>query len=694
MAAAKIEEGHTDADTILQHIHEAIAEHTPLERSEIADILIGHVEGAKKPTKSDLQQRKEAFYKELKDRQAGGEEGKKITALEKAIAKAEEAIAAKKPAPGKEQGPEGEDVTRLRAELKARNAELSAIRRTQRPLDTVDTNMLKNAARQAVIKKEIAKIEARIAAKDYRPPEKVEPYTKSTETERAQGRLNDLRAEFERDKRIAEKQNRSTSAKVADMIVELHRAAVLTSPNVLLKLPMTALSNIALRPVLETIGKGASKVYGLRDIAAKARSEGGAGSLIGGELAAAGATFSRDTVAAMLAMAKTGTHELASRFDKRHEQDFTSDFRLTQFVGNLHGALKVPAVINQWTRAVHHINESEANDLRAKHVSEEDIAIHLADPATKARIGAEAWLSAKREIFQNDNVFSTAYEALLGRLSATSKKGGLAGTSAGAAERVARFLLPITKVPTNIGIAASSYAGGILGAMAHIVSASRHGEAAVKAGKADDAGAWKNMVNALTPEQADSIMRNLKRQTVGLAAMAIGVYFYQNFGGMYQQGDSKNRLKPESETIDTHMRDLNIPMIVDKGRITKQVLEHPLLTAMQLGATAAWVAHKPKNDMSEGAWAAATSLARKNPFASAIMDVANTGGTLKGAEKYAGRMASSMNPQMIQWLARRMDTSTYSGNEIKRTPQNFWQEIEQGVPVMRENVPRSKIQPQ
>jgi hypothetical protein len=41
-----------------------------------------------------------------------------------------------------------------------------------------------------------------------------------------------------------------------------------------------------------------------------------------------------------------------------------------------------------------------------------------------------------------------------------------------------------------------------------------------------------------------------------------------------------------------------------------------------------------------------------------------------------------------------MDTSTYSGNEIKRTPQNFWQEIEQGVPVMRENVPRSKIQPQ
>lgn len=677
MAAAKIKEGHTDADVILQHIHEAIAEHTPLERSEIADILVAQT--GKKATKSELQQRKDAFYKELRDRQAGGEEGKKISALEAQINRLDQAIAKREPAKQPKQGPESEEVTRLMGERKQVAAKLAEIRRTQRPLNTADTNPMKNAARQRVIEKEIAKIDARIAAKDYRPPEKVEPYTKTTATEKAQIRLNDARAAFEKAKRLAEKENRSKGAKIADMIIELHRAAVLTSPNVMLKLPATALSNIAIRPFLEAAGKGIWKPL-LPGIAAKARTEGGAGSLLGGEGAALGSVFSKDTAKAMWEMAKTGTHPLASLYEQRKEHDFNSDFALTQLVGNVHGSLKVPAVINQWTRAVHHINATEAKELRDKHVSEEDIANHLADPATKARIGAEAWLSAKREIFQNDNVFSTAYEAFLGRMNAAAKKGGMKGTSAAAAERVSRFLLPITKVPTNITIAASSYAGGILGAMAHIASASRHGEAAVKAGAAD-AGAWKNMVNALTPEQADSIFRNLKRQTVGLAALAVGVYLYKNFGGMYQQGDSRNRNKPEAETID-----------VGGLHVTKQVLEHPLLMAAQLGATAAWAWNKPKSDMPKGVWAAGVSLARKNPFVASLYDTSKLT-TWEGAQKYAGQQVSSMNPQVVQWLARRTDVSPYSGKEVKRSPKTFWEEIEQGIPIARSNVSRSKIQP-
>jgi len=677
MAAAKIEEGHTDTDVILQHIHEAIAEHTPLERSEIADILVSQT--GKKATKSELQARKDAFYAELRDRQAGGEQGKKITALEKAIAKTEEAIAAKKPAPGKVQGPEGEEVTALRAELKSKRADLAEARKAQATVNTADVNVMKNAARQRVIEKEIAKIDARIAAGDYRPPEKAPEYTKTTETEKAQMRLNDARAEFEKNKRKAEKENRSVGAKIADMVVELHRAAVLTSPNVLLKLPATALSNIAIRPLLlEPAGQAWRRA--LPGIAAKARSEGGAGGYFAPEGTALKQTFTKDTASAMWQMAKTGTHPLASLYDKRAEHDFNSDFALTQLVGNIHGSLKVPAVINHWNRSVKHIFASEAESMRKGGVSDEKIAEHMADPATKARIGAEAWLEAKREIFQNDNMLSMAYESLLGRVSGAAKKGGVSGASAATFERVLRFTLPITKVPTNIGIAASSYAGGLAGALTHIAAASRTGQAAVRAGKSADAGIWKNMVAALTHEQANSILRNLKRQTVGAAALAIGAYMYKNFGGMYQQGDSRNRNKPEDETIK-----------IGDVHITKQVLEHPLLTAAQLGATAAWVAHKPKNDAPEGAFAAATSLAAKNPFVSALRDIGRGMTSLKGAEKYAGRTVSSMNPQMVQWLARRLDTDS-QGKEIKRSPKNFWQEIEQGIPGLRSNVPRSPNQ--
>ena len=254
MAAAKIEEGHENADVILQHIHEAVKDHTALERSDIADILVGHVKDVK-PTRTDLQRRKDAFYRELKDRQAGGEEGKKITALEAAIAKAEKAIADKTPATGKMQGPESAEVTRLREDLKSKRSELAEARKSQRTLNTVDTNMMKNAARQGVIEKEIKKLETRIATGDYRKQERV-PYTKTTETEKAEERLNEIRAEIEHNRRLAEREQRGTGTRIADMIVELHRAAVLSSPNVLLKLPATALSNIIMRPLLlEPAGK-------------------------------------------------------------------------------------------------------------------------------------------------------------------------------------------------------------------------------------------------------------------------------------------------------------------------------------------------------------------------------------------------------------------------------------------------------
>lgn len=612
MARAKIKEGHTDPDVILSHIHDAISDHTPLHRGEIADIITGH--GGAKATRSELQQRMAAFYKELRDRH--------------------------KVPP--------------------------------------DVNAIRNKARQKVIEKEIAKIQSRLDAGDFRKAEPRKSPLYTTETQKAQARLNDLRAEYERAAHMAKRQNRSTAAKVADMVVELHRAAVLTSPNVLLKLPATALSNIAIRPgLLEPVGQGLRRLPGLRGIAEKARSEGGAAGYFGTEGAALKRTFSGETLRAMNQMRKTGTHELQSLYGGRNDKDFNSDFKLTQLVGNIHGMLKVPAAINHWSRAVQHISEAEARAARRAGMSEEQVAAHMVDQATQARIGAEAWLEGQREIFQNDNMLSDAYEAMLGRLHGAAEKGS---TSAAIAERTFRFFLPITKVPTNIGIAASSYAGGAIGALAQIAAAARQGARDVKSKRAVDQGIWKNAVNALTPQQANSIMRNLKRQTVGIAAMAIGAYLYKNFGGMYQQGDSRNPLKPDSETIR-----------VNGFNITKQVLEHPLLTAMQLGATVAWVANKPKGDIPAGLLGAAKGLAEKNPFVNEAATVGKAFTSTKEMAKFAGQTVGSMNPQMLQWIARKTDVDS-TGKEIKRRPQTFVQELESGIPGARKYVPRSPNQ--
>jgi hypothetical protein len=693
MARAKIEEGHTDPDTILSHIHEAVKDHTPLERSEIADILVGH--GGEKATRTDLQNRVQAFYKELRDRQVGGEEGKKAAALEASIKKLDEQIAKREPPTLPKQGPDSEEIAALRAERKDKAAQLAEIRKPMRPVNTVDTNVMKNAARQTVIRKSIADLEARIAAGDFRKAPPRQTYLQTTATEKAQARLNKLREDFEAGQRKAELANRGTTEKVADMIVELHRAAVLSSPNVLLKLPATAVSNIALRPLaLEPIGHALKYLPGLRGIAAKAASEGGAGGYFGTEGNALKETATR-SVAAMKQKATTGTHDLESLYGTKKEGDFVSDFKVTQMLGNIHGALKVPALINQWARSVQHRMASEANGLRRAKVPEDQIAEHLADPAVKARVAAEAYADAEREIFQNKNFFSEAYSALLGRVHAHAEKGGLGSTSAAIGEKALRFLLPITKVPTNIAIAGSSYAGGLFGALAQIGAATRAGMKNMREGKGVEGGIWKNAVEAITPEQADSVMRNLKRQGVGIAAMTLGAFLYKNLGGMWMPGDNKNPAKPEAETIDTRNRSLNLPPVINQGKVTKQVLEHPVMTAMMLGATAAWIAHKPGHGWAEGLYEGALATQEKNPFLKPIVEKLegkpSGPGGLKGLEKFAGEQVSSMNPQLIQWAARRLDR-TYEGKEIKRTPKTFSDEILQGIPGARKYVPRSQNQ--
>jgi hypothetical protein len=836
MAAAKIEEGHTDPETILSHIHDAIADHTPLHRGEIADIITGH--GGQKATKTDLQNRVAQFYKELRDLRATqdklgprppeavnrdparakaietkmaevqrqmdygndvpeagsakedspriaalkaqladlrqqhanlepsppatrpldpnitrnkalktslenriadlqskiaegdttdqgkfqmtrdarnkelqsqldsltaewnamhdpGEESKTQDRLKSDIARLDTKIAAGDKGTARVQGPDSEAVTALKAERKAKNALLNSMK--ERPVNTVDPNLMKNAARQRVIEKSIKAYEDRMARGDYSPNPPRADLLQTDATQKAQARLNTVRAEFEKNRRQTERANRSDAVKVADMIVELHRTAALMSPNILLKLPATALSNIAIRPaLLEPVGQGLRRM--LPGIAEKARSEGQAAGYFGPEGGALKKTFSRETLQAMKDITKTGTHELKSLYgDQKRDQDLDSDFKLTQFVGNLHGALKTPAAINHWSRVMPHIMEAEAKAARKSGMSEQQVAEHMNNPATKAKVGAEAWVEAEREIFQNPNWLSDLHSRLLGGLEAAEKAGGLSAVPAGIASRVVRYALPITKVPVNVAISASSYVGGLVGALTHMAVAARKG---------GEESIWQNAVNNLTPEQANSVMRNLKKQTVGAAALAIGAYLYKNFGGMYQQGDSKNKQKPDSETIRGEL-------FGHKFNISKQVLEHPLLTAMQIGATVMWVAHKPKSDVGDAVKAAAGGLAERIPQVRLIGDLSNAASRKSGWTKFAGQQVSSMNPQLVQWAARHADqsqpivtdnpfetTANFLGGKLtKRTPKDapgrallFLQEIETGIPGLRKNVPRSPNQ--
>lgn len=689
MARAKLKEGHTDPDVILSHIHEAIKDDTGMHKSEIADAIAGVT--ARKNSASDAAAHMAALRAELRDLQkvqdtmAGkvnpelAKNKARETALKNEIADLDRRIAypeAGKPpkAGGNMMGPDTRAIQALREERDAKQKELGQIGNPPPAMRPLDPMVRKNAARQTAVKNQIADYERRMAAGDFSKPEKVAP-NYSPDTQKWIAARNDAKHAYERALHTMKQENRSAAAKVADMLVEMHRAAVLTSPNILLKLPMAAATNIVSRPlVYEPMGSLIRRL--VPGIAAKAPSEGG-GFDAGIERAAAAKTFSKQTLSEMNKYRKTGTDQLTSLYGKR-DSEFNSDFKLAQIVGNWHGMLKTPAKINAWERSMGQRMKSEAIVARRSGMSEDEVAAHLSDPVTMATVGAKAYADAEREIFQNPNVINTLYNTMLAQL---ENKGHFASA------RVARFFLPVTKVPTNVAISAFSHAGGAIGAMKQLVTAGRLG---------GSENFFRNAVKNLTEDQADSIMRNLKKQGVGLAMMAIGAAYYKNFGGMYQQGDSKNKLKPDTESIK-----------FGNTNISKQFLEHPFLFAMQIGATAAWVAHKPKGDKAAGALAAANGIAEKIPFISFAEGAGKALESVKALTNFAAQQVGSMNPQIVQWGAKALDRvhhraadesvmhAAFLGKPVKRAPfpnapmgKQFMQTIEEGVPGLRERVPR------
>jgi hypothetical protein len=687
MASAKVDEGHTDPDVILDHIKAAIKDDAPLERSEIADILVGHPGGGK-PKKDDLQARVAAFHRELKDLRGRGEEGgvAKLKSDIDRIASGETRTPA-----AKQQGPQTEEVTTLKAER---------------------DNALKNKARQNVIEKSVKALEDRIAAGDYRRAAPRESYLQTTETEQAQARLNGLRNEWEKGQRKAQMENRSPSEKIADMVVEVHRSMMLLGPNVLVKLPATAFSNIALRSLaLEPTGQVWRKIF--PNVAAKAASEGGAGGLVRTEGKALKETASKKTLQLMGEYARTGTHEIARLHGQAEvHSDFQSEFKLTQLIGNIHGMLKVPAAINQWSRSLTHRTASEIARLRKAGVSEQDIADHMADPAVMSEIAAKAWADGEREIFQNKNVMSEVYSNLLGNLQRVAAGNTSMSFAAKTGEKTLRWLLPITKVPSNVWVSRMSYVGGFAGAGAQWRAAGQKARADIRAGLMKSEGsAVKDALAALTPEQADSIMRNLKKQTVGMAGMAIGWFLYRNFGGLYQPG-GHGGMKPEDETI-------RLEAFGHHVDISKQLLEHPLATAMQMGATVAWVAHRPGKNIGEGASAGFRALVQTNPFIEESLNIGKLITGQKSVSKFAGEQAASVLPGMMSWAARKLDRQGMdpdvqraaemaeklglpavglgirmsSGREVKRSTKGLLDTFEAAVPGARPFVKRSPNQP-
>jgi hypothetical protein len=592
MANAKLEEGVTDAHDIVDAIHDAISEHTPLWKNEIADIISGY--GQKRSstaTKSDLQQR----------------------------------------------------ILQLKRDLK------EAYHPKQPPKTPEER---KNTTRQTQIKKEIGELQEKLRTGNFsKQPKKGFEY--DPVTQKLQAQLEGARRQVDREMRRQEYANRSTVAKVADTFLAFHRAMILSGLGTLEHLTGASLSRLIFTPIEDVAGGLLHHVPGIRSISEKAPTEGG-GFDTGALLHTYGKTFNKATLRDMADKVTRGFSDLQAAM----KDPYDSHHKILDMVGHIHDALKTPAERFAYEKALVNQAHQMRKELARGGMAPDEIDRQMQSPVTVAQAQARAYEAALRAKLQGDNKLINGYKRLMATLSPDGK---------GVVAATANYLLPIVKIPVNLADEVISYAAGEL----------RAAYTGARAGKNMD------------PEIADYIMRNLKKGAVGKVLMVIAWLGAGAFGGDYDE--SRRRRPGEPQYGDIQVGGHTVP---------KELLHAPAFALMQATATArkvydAEIAKEVRKhqdvDKGEAAGTAAAhgamAVANTIPFIESATDIAKAMESGHAISDYAGRLAAQNEPQAMKDIAKATDPE----KALERKPSGFVQEMEVGVPGLRERVPLKSL---
>lgn len=438
--------------------------------------------------------------------------------------------------------------------------------------------------------------------------------------------------------------------KIQDAFLKYERFAKLSNPITLGKLSMAALTRLSTTPLEEGVGAVYSKL--LPGIAAKAPGEAG----INVKALAKGykATFMRglDDAATVAKGDKTDIEAVYGK--KGHLPPEAIDF-----FGQLHSAIKAPVKRFAFERS---FQKRMANNIK------NGVAI---DGMVEARIAMEAYKDAQRSIFMQDNAVSRGWSMLINGLEKTDTPGGkeLATTM--------QWLIPFVKVPTNIVGETISHVAGPEIALAKILHT----------------GLTKGLKN-LSQDEAEMIMRNLKKGTIGHGALMLGYLNPQAFGGYYQKGQKRdpNDVKFGAANV----LDVKIPA---------WMLEAPVFQAMQLGATVRRVKDTmvkgQEKGIGEGMWAGALGLLSHEPLIDEPVRLGEMLGNSSERQYFMGELAkSTLVPAASDYAAKVSDPldkrpigERLMDPENDRKPTTVKEHIESAIPGLREDVGEKKATP-
>lgn len=335
-----------------------------------------------------------------------------------------------------------------------------------------------------------------------------------------------------------------------------------------------------------------------------------------------------------------------------------------EFFGKLHSAEKAPVKRAAFERAIERRltntlkNGGDAND-----------------PVVQTAILNGAYQDANRAIFMQDNKVSAWWQKNIRDFQKIDPETGESPEQWKATAM--QFMIPFSKVPSNWVAETAKYVGGFPYGVGQLIHAKLTGS-----------------LESMPSDQKDVIMRNLKKGSIGLAAMSYGFFNPQNFGGYYHKGQKRD---DDDADVDAYK--------IFGHKLPAWIGENPAMQAMQFGATVRRVMDHllkgEKEGVVNGLGAATLGLIQHNPlieqslrFGSVFQGDAGayTDELIKGTFVPAGvdYSAKVFDPADNRTLLEKM---LYPQNKRKR-PTNLEEHVESGIPGLRENLEKKHLTPE
>jgi hypothetical protein len=388
------------------------------------------------------------------------------------------------------------------------------------------------------------------------------------------------------------------------------------------------------------VGKILSVIPGISKIAEKAPRHGGMSAKA--EAKAFTTWFDKMTRKDVMQTMKTGLSDLDYTYGKKEPIAENIPHWMT-FFGRLHSAMKLLPKRAEFFRSF---------EMRAERAIKE--GKNPKDPVVQQELAMGAYDDALRAVFMQDNPLTSAYSSMIKSM---EKKYPSVAT-------IARFLLPIVKVPTNYVSEAASYTPIVAGWKA--ISTLIQGR------------------KGMTPEQADYFMRAIKKGSIGTAIFFLGYLNPQAIGGYY----TGKRKKEDIEAGDIELFGTKLPHFM---------LHTPLLEMLQIGATMrrAYDAKIKKGEeatkLAEGIPAAFKGLSQQIPFFGTGERISTALEREKSdalKEYFYSTGQSLLEPQFMQNLADWTDMQ--EGEIVKRKTGTFVEKLKEGVPGLRKTLKEEK----